>query len=102
MEEGVGIEPTLGPNLGHTGYKSVGASSYTNLPFLKLPSSGLEPESLTAVDFKSTMFTNFIMRAYNFYFSNYLSTHDNYNIIFGDCQENCLFCHHLYDEPLKV
>ena len=29
----MGIEPTLGPNLGHTGYKSVGASSYTNLPF---------------------------------------------------------------------
>ena len=27
---GVGIEPTLGPHLGHTGYKSVGASSYTN------------------------------------------------------------------------
>ena len=37
MEEGVGIEPTLGPNLGHTGYKSVGASSYTNLPFKNYP-----------------------------------------------------------------
>ena len=31
LEQGVGIEPTLGPHLGHTGYKSVGASNYTNL-----------------------------------------------------------------------
>lgn len=30
----VGIEPTLGPNLGHTGYKSVDASNYiTGLNF---------------------------------------------------------------------
>ena len=54
MEEGVGIEPTLGPNLGHTGYKSVGASSYTNLPF-KFGSRGgtrtLTP--LLIKDFKS-------------------------------------------------
>ena len=31
--QGVGIEPTLDPNLGYTDYKSVGASSYTNLAF---------------------------------------------------------------------
>ena len=30
MVLGVGIEPTLGPHLGHTDYKSVGASNYTN------------------------------------------------------------------------
>jgi hypothetical protein len=27
---GMGIEPMLGPHLGHTVYKTVGASSYTN------------------------------------------------------------------------
>ena len=26
----MGIEPMLGPHLGHTVYKTVGASSYTN------------------------------------------------------------------------
>ena len=31
LVQGEGIEPTLGPHLGHTGYKSVGTSSYTNL-----------------------------------------------------------------------
>ena len=27
---GMGIEPMLGPHLGHTVYKTVGASNYTN------------------------------------------------------------------------
>ena len=56
MEEGVGIEPTLGPNLGHTGYKSVGASSYTNLPFkfgIEGGTRTLTP--LLATDFKSVV-----------------------------------------------
>lgn len=29
--QGIRIELMLGPHLGHTGYKSVGTSSYTNL-----------------------------------------------------------------------
>ena len=28
-----GIEPALGPHLGHTAYKTVGASNYTNPVF---------------------------------------------------------------------
>jgi hypothetical protein len=31
MVQGAGIEPALGPHLGHTRYKLVGTSSYTNL-----------------------------------------------------------------------
>ena len=42
MEGGRGIEPLLGPNLGHTDYKTVGASSYTNLPKM-VAEMGLEP-----------------------------------------------------------
>jgi hypothetical protein len=30
---GAGIEPALGPHLGHTRYKLVGASNYTNPVF---------------------------------------------------------------------
>ena len=55
MEGGRGIEPLLGPNLGHTRYKLVGASSYTNLPKM-VPRAGLEPASLSAADFKSAVF----------------------------------------------
>ena len=40
LEQGVGIEPTLGPHLGHTGYKSVGTSSYTNLAYFKFGAPG--------------------------------------------------------------
>lgn len=35
---GTGIEPVLGPHLGHTRYKLVGASNYTNPVFLKFKS----------------------------------------------------------------
>lgn len=31
--QGAGIEPALGPHLGHTRYKLVGTSSYTNLAY---------------------------------------------------------------------
>ena len=43
MVQGAGIEPALDPNLGYTDYKSVGASSYTNLAFKLVSKEGLEP-----------------------------------------------------------
>lgn len=38
----MGIEPMLGQHLWHTGYKSVGASNYTNLPFKMVTIERLE------------------------------------------------------------
>ena len=40
----MGIEPMLGPHLGHTVYKTVGASSYTN-PAEKMGRDGFEPST---------------------------------------------------------
>ena len=55
LVQGAGIEPALGPHLGHTRYKLVGTSSYTNLA--KIGSRGgtrtLTP--LLATDFLTTM-----------------------------------------------
>ena len=56
MEGGMGIEPMLVQHLWNTDYKSVGASSYTNLPF----KFGIEGGTRTltpslATDFKSVV-----------------------------------------------
>jgi hypothetical protein len=40
----MGIEPMLGPHLGHTVYKTVGASSYTN-PAGNVGRDGFEPST---------------------------------------------------------
>lgn len=50
-----GIEPTLGPHLGHTVYKTVGASSYTNPAKIskKMGKVGFEPTKPLASDLQS-------------------------------------------------
>jgi hypothetical protein len=50
-----GIEPALGPHLGHTVYKTVGASSYTNPAKIskKMGKEGFEPTKPMASDLQS-------------------------------------------------
>ena len=53
LVQGAGIEPALGPHLGHTRYKLVGTSSYTNLAKIGTRSGTRTHTVVRPTDFKS-------------------------------------------------